>query len=168
MSCRMVGLYLIALLSTAILPMFAARATPIGWLTGEDSPVKQVDEGLIKEAQLQLLVSDTAAALEQIEQFTLHFGGRIALRQTWTSSQAGTKRLYATLILRIPSQSFEQALVSLRGMAVEVLDESISGEDVSERIADLQATQRWLFIQRERLTGLRGQAQSEGEKWLRA
>src|SRR5574341_1812786 len=90
---------------------------------------------VIKDATLELLVGDTDVALARVTQFTADVGGYIISSQTWYTS--GFK--FAELRLGIPSAEFERALNQLRGLAIQVVSENASGQDVSAEYVDLQS-----------------------------
>jgi hypothetical protein len=71
------------------------------------------------------------------------YGGFVA--STTTEGQTGRERR-GTLVLRVPSEHFEQALSDLHGLG-KVDGETVSGEDVTQEFVDLEA----------RLRNLRGQ-----------
>lgn len=52
----------------------------------------------------------------------------------------GENYKYATITIGVPVEQFERALSRLRGLAVKVLDETASGEDVTNQFVDLQST----------------------------
>ena len=90
---------------------------------------------VIKDAELELLVSDTDRANDQVTQMAADYGGYIISSQTWYSGPY----LYATLRLAVPSDSFETALNYLRHLGVSVLRENASGQDVTAEYVDLQS-----------------------------
>ena len=90
---------------------------------------------VIKDAEIELLVRDTDVGLAQVTQMTVDRGGYILSSQTWY--QDGFK--FASLRLGIPSAEFEKALNYLRGLALQIVRENASGQDVSAEYADLQS-----------------------------
>jgi len=89
---------------------------------------------VIKDAEMELLVRDTNIAIAQVTQMAADNGGYIISSQTWDSD--GYK--HATLRLGVPSSAFEQSLNFLRTLAVQVLKEATSGQDVTADYTDLQ------------------------------
>jgi len=83
---------------------------------------------------MELLVRDTNIAIAQVTQMAADNGGYIISSQTWDSD--GYK--HATLRLGVPSSAFEQSLNFLRTLAVQVLKEATSGQDVTADYTDLQ------------------------------
>ena len=90
---------------------------------------------IIKNGEITLLVTDTDRALDQATSVATDTGGYIVASKTWL--QDGFK--YATLTMGIPSDQFEVAQRRLRGLALEVQNDTASGQDVSQEYVDLQS-----------------------------
>jgi flagellar basal body-associated protein FliL len=98
------------------------------------SPYQQ-NRMIIKNGEMTLLVADTDRALDQATGVAVDSGGYIVSSKTWL--QDGFK--YATLTMGIPSDQFEVAQRRLRGLALEVQNDTASGQDVSQEYVDLQS-----------------------------
>ncbi len=90
---------------------------------------------IIKNGEMTLLVADTDRALDQATGIAVDSGGYIVSSKTWL--QDGHK--YASLTMGIPSDQFEAAQRRLRGLALEVQNDTASGQDVSQEYVDLQS-----------------------------
>lgn len=90
---------------------------------------------VIKDANLELLVKDPQASLDRVTQLTADVGGYIISSQTWY--QDGF--MFAQLRLGVPSAEFERTLTTLRKLALQVMREDASGQDVSAEYVDLQS-----------------------------
>jgi len=90
---------------------------------------------VIKDAELEVLVQSTDVAIAQVNQLTADYGGYIISTQSWYTD--GFK--HATLRLGIPSTSFETVLNQLRDIGLRVINETASGQDVSNEYVDLQS-----------------------------
>ena len=90
---------------------------------------------IIKNGEMALLVIDTDRALDQATGVAVDTGGYIVSSKTWV--QNGFK--YATLTMGVPSDQFETAQRRLRGLTVEVQNDTASGQDVSQEYVDLQS-----------------------------
>lgn len=113
---------------------------------------------IIKNAELQLLVEDTDVALDRTTQVADDLGGYIISSRIWYQSYYGENYKYATLTLGIPAEAFETSMRRLRGLAVRVLDENASGQDVTDQFVDLQSQLDNLLATRERVRGFLDQA----------
>lgn len=90
---------------------------------------------VIKNAEMELLVSNTDAALAQVTQLAADNGGYVLNSQTWYK---GNDK-YASVRLAVPSAQFENAMNYLRRLGLQVLRETASGQDVSADYVDLQS-----------------------------
>ncbi len=90
---------------------------------------------VIKDANLELVVDDVDIALAQITQLATDSGGYIISSQTWLVGESQN----ATLQLGVPSVRFEPMLNTLRTLAVQVVKETTSGQDVSAEYTDLRS-----------------------------
>ena len=103
--------------------------------TGVQASPYQQNRMIIKNGEMALLVADTDRALDQATGVAVDSGGYIVSSKTWL--QDGFK--YASLTMGIPSDQFEVAQRRLRGLALEVQNDTASGQDVSQEYVDLQS-----------------------------
>ncbi len=125
----------------------AAPAAPaIAPSTNGAAPIKAevaaqiADEArmVIRTAQLTLVVNDTQAAANAAQSAAVGLNGFV---QTSSVSNKGNLA-YANLVLKVPSDQFDNAMSQLRKLALEVRDERVSGQDVTAEYADLDAQMR--------------------------
>lgn len=90
---------------------------------------------VIRTANISLVVEDAADALNQVVTVVERRGGYVAESKQWL--EEGQHRASATL--RIPADQLSSALDDIRKKAIRVSSEGISGQDVSEEYADLDA-----------------------------
>ena len=105
-------------------------AQPGGNNSGRAAPIEQ---RIIKTGEVTLEVTSVAAATGSIRAITTELGGYVG------GSQAGTDTESATLTLRIPAASFDDALARLRDMDAEILAEATREQDVTSQVVDLRA-----------------------------
>ena len=100
----------------------------------------QVDRLVIRNATLSLVVADPAKP-KQIAALAASLGGFVVTSNTYQASvdAAGNKIMQANLTIRVPSAQLDAALAQMRGLAVEVRSESISGQDVTAEYTDLES-----------------------------
>ena len=103
--------------------------------TGAQASPYQQNRMIIKNGEMTLLVADTNRAIDQATGVAVDSGGYIVSSKTWL--QDGYK--YASLTMGIPSDQFEVAQRRLRGLALEVQNDTASGQDVSQEYVDLQS-----------------------------
>lgn len=91
---------------------------------------------IIRDASLELLVSDTEAAIKTITDMVESNGGWVVNSSVY-QYRADAKT--GNMTVRIPSDGFNSALEAVKGLAIGVSSESISGQDVTEEFVDLDA-----------------------------
>jgi hypothetical protein len=121
------------------------------------------DRMIIKNADVRLLVQDTDAAIDGINQAVGDIGGYIISQRVWYETHNDQNYKYATITMGVPVDEFEFALRRLRGLAVRVLDENASGEDVTTEYVDLQSRLKNLELTRDRIREFLDQAKTVDE-----
>lgn len=102
---------------------------------------------IIRNANLDIVVQDTEAVVDEIDAMAEELGGYV-IESNLNQYQEGMR---ARLRIRVPADSLDTALERIRELAVEVNNESISGQDVTEEYVDLQSRMRHLEATEERL-----------------
>ncbi len=121
----------------------------------------QVEERLIiRMGDLSLLVEDTEESLGKIEALALELGGFVINSNSWKVNEA----LHATIAIRVPAESFEEARRRIKEGALEVQSENTSAQDVTEEYVDLEARLTYLEETEGELRELLRSAQERGEK----
>jgi hypothetical protein len=110
-------------------------------------PVARAQRMIIKNAEMELLVSDADAALDSVTLIASEYGGYIISSHSWYEQE----HKYATVRLGVPVEEFENVLRRLRGLALRVLNEIASGEDVTDQYVDLQSRLTNLEATRDRI-----------------
>ncbi|MBI2332363.1 MAG: DUF4349 domain-containing protein, partial [Chloroflexi bacterium] len=132
--------------------------------TGSDENVAITTHLIIKSADLRLLVEDSDQAIDRVTQVVDDSGGYIISSRVWNQPHYDGKNYkYATITMGVPVESFERALNRLRGISLEVLDETASGEDVTDQYVDLQSQFTNLEATRERIKSFLEDAQNVDE-----
>lgn len=90
---------------------------------------------IIKNGEMTLLVADTDVALDRATAVAVETGGYIVSSKTWL--QDGFR--YAAITMGVPVDQFETAQRRLRTLAVQVTNDTASGQDVSDEYVDLQS-----------------------------
>ena len=118
---------------------------------------------VIKNAELDLLVDDTDNAIDRTAQIADDTGGYILSSRIWYQDWLGESYKYATITLSVPSDQFESAMRRLRMLAVQVVDENASGQDVTDEYVDLQSRLENLTATRDRIRTFLDQAKTVEE-----
>ena len=106
-----------------------------GGYAPSDVPVEPL---IVRNAYLDLVVRDTEAALDEINNVVDDLGGYVV--QLSVSQYGGAKR--GSVQLRVPAEKLDEALDAFRGLATEVQSEDVSAQDVTDEYVDLQSRLR--------------------------
>jgi hypothetical protein len=109
---------------------------------------------VIKTASLVLVVDSPEASLDAITALADRLGGFVVSSNIYENDygyERSTPGAYITI--RVPSESFDEALDDIRAEAIEVRSDNRSGQDVTAEYTDLQSRLRNL---RDAETMLRG------------
>ncbi len=147
-------------INPAAFPTSAAPAT--GQSANPGDPAGQVPL-IIKQGQVRLLVKNTDQAIDRLTQIVSDTHGYIISNRIWYEQAGAESYKYATYTIGVPVDAFETALRRLRSLAVKVVDETASGQDVSEEYTDLESRLRNLEATRDRIRSFLAQAQSVEE-----
>jgi len=102
---------------------------------GEEIPQPQiVDRMVIRESNLSLLVKDVATARDAIIEKAKGFGGYMVSSNTSNPGETPS----ATVIVRVAGDKLNTMLTDLRGMAIKVVSENLSGTDVTDQYVDVE------------------------------
>lgn len=143
-----------------------SSSLPVGpvYNTGADSSAAATTHMILKSAEIKLLVENTDNAIDRTTQVVGDSGGYIISSRVWYQPYYdGENYKYATITIGVPVQQFERTLSRLRGLAVQVLDETASGEDVTDQYVDLQSQLTNLEATRERIKSFLTDAKSVDE-----
>lgn len=118
-----------------------------GDFANEEQPMGAPQDGqvlerlVIKNAQLSLVVADTTASLASIANLAEGLGGFVVSSNTYQASldAAGNKLVYGNITIRVPAEKLNEVLTQLKGQAVEVRSENVSGQDVTAEYTDLES-----------------------------
>lgn len=141
-------------------------AGPIYEIAGEEGEnilVQNTTRKIIKNADMRLLVKDTDTAIDRTTQIVTDLGGYIVSSRTWYQDYYGNNLKYATITIGVPVEQFERALQRFRDIAMRVLDENASGEDVTDQYVDLQSQLQNLEATRARIQGFLKDAKTVDE-----
>jgi len=115
---------------------------------------------IIRTGDISLLVEDTEESLNKIEALALELGGFVVNSNSWKLND----QLQATITIRVPAESFDEARRRIKEGALEVQSENTSAQDVTEEYVDLEARLTYLEETEEELRELLDSARERGEK----
>ena len=96
-------------------------------------------------------------------EFVGDLGGYIVSSRTWVQAYYQFNLKYATLTIGLPVEQFERGLTRLRALSVQVMDETASGEDVTDQYVDLESQLTNLESTRERILSFLADAKTVDE-----
>lgn len=150
--------------ATAAAPAAAVTSVTYGVATGVSvSDVQTSNRKIIKNSVLTLQVRDTDVAIDGVTQITGDLGGYIISSRVWLDNSSGATLKYSTITLGIPVDQFEATLQRLRALSVKVIDETETGEDVTDQYVDLQSQLTNLEATRDRIRGFLDNAKTVDE-----
>ena len=117
-----------------------------------EQPAALADQRIIKTGEISLEVPNVTTALARVRAMALDLGGYVG------GSQSGTRDEAATLILRIPADTFEEALSRLHALDGDVVVEATKEQDVTSAVVDLEARLANLQASELQYRALLGQA----------
>ncbi len=82
---------------------------------------------IIRTVTMSIIVEDTDATLEAVRTLLGEYAGYVADSNRYLQNH----QPYATVTIRVPADTLDAALERLRGLAISVVSESSSGEDVT-------------------------------------
>lgn len=151
-------------------PYMSATSQPEGAVEGESlaaADALSMDEAradpgrkVIKNADMTMTVRDIPLSLGRIGSLAAQLGGYVTETR---HDQSGAGNGEALVAFAVPAERFEEALDRLRGMAVSVVQEQASGQDVSQAYVDLQSEIANLEATRARIRSFLDQAQTVEE-----
>jgi len=147
----------------AALPAPTMAAVEISNSTGDTTIVQNTNRKIIKNADVRLQVKNTDVAVSGTNQIVADLGGYIISSRVWYQDYYGNSLMYATITIGVPVDGFENALTRLRGLALKVVDETASGQDVTDQYVDLQSQLTNLEATRDRIKDFLKDAKSVEE-----
>jgi PKD repeat protein len=98
---------------------------------GEQSDSPDIQRMIVRTSNISLVVSD----MEKITKLAEDNQGYVVTSNQWKENET----ILGTITIRVPVGEFDNAMSTLRGMAVEVTSENTTSQDVTEDYVDLNA-----------------------------
>lgn len=110
--------------------------------------IKVQNQMVIYQADLQLRVKKFDQTVRILEEKVLKYGGYISESNV---SKEGNEQVSGSIKIRIPQKHFQAFLHDAESQAAEVLQRSITGQDVTEEYVDLESRLKSKRVVEERL-----------------
>lgn len=127
--------------------------------TGNGVEASSVERLVIKNASLGIAVLDPVASLDAIGKLAEEMGGfLVSSNMSKYMLSTGVEVPRGSITIRVPSEKLDEALVKIKAMAADpktgVLNESISGQDVTAEYTDSKSRLKNLVAAEEQLVEL--------------
>jgi len=93
---------------------------------------------IVRTGDMSLIVGDVVKTRDEIVQLAVRLGGWVVESNIYGEEEEKT----GYISIRVPADKFDQAITELRGLAVRVISESTSSQDITEEYVDLQSRLR--------------------------
>ena len=109
---------------------------------------------IVRTGDIRMVVDDIAITLEEITGIAEDSGGYVVTSNIWKEEE----RYVGIISIRAPTELFDSTMRTLRELAVEVVFDQTSSQDVTEEYIDLEAQLRNLEATEEQLLLIMQQA----------
>ncbi len=114
---------------------------------------------VIKNASLSIVVEEPGATLDAISDLAADLGGFVVSSNLYRMEvEGGLEVPQANITIRVPAEELDRALAYIKSGAGQVLNENISGQDVTQEYTDLESRLRNLENAEQQLTKIMEQA----------
>jgi hypothetical protein len=133
----------------------------VGSGSGVASIVPSQERMVIQNADLSIIVKDPEEKMNAVAALASELGGFVVsmnMYQTYASNGEQVPEAYITI--RVPAEKLDQALQQIKADAVEVTNESRSGQDVTQEYTDLASRLDALEAAEQELVAIMEQAKN--------
>ena len=99
-------------------------------------PAQSPERLIIRTGDLSIVVADTEATIAQISEMVAANGGWVVSSSLYQYSESAKT---GDITVRVPAEGFASAVEAIKGLALEVTNESSSGQDVTDEYVDLDS-----------------------------
>jgi hypothetical protein len=118
----------------------APAAEPV---SGFASPEEVIERLVIRNANLTIVVTDPSQSVDDISQMAQEMGGFVVSSNIYQSTFDDTVVAFrASITIRVPAERLDEALSQIKDEAMEIRNENISGQDVTQEYTDLKSQLR--------------------------
>lgn len=119
------------------------------------------DRKVIRTGQITVESGNTRQVMDQITVLVEGAGGYVASSQVDPTGE--NRQPSITITIRVPAEGLNTALASIRGMADQVISESIQSQDVTEEYVDIQSRLRNLNALETELLALLAEVREQSD-----
>lgn len=144
--------------------VFGAPSAELG--SSFASPEEVTERLVIRNANLTIVVTDPSQSVDDISQMAQEMGGFVVSSNIYQTTFDDTVVAFrASITIRVPAERLDEALSQIKDDAMEIRNENISGQDVTQEFTDLKSQLRNLEAAEEELLKIM-EASTEAEHVL--
>jgi len=128
---------------------FAEQGAPSN---GSGGLAASAERMIIENAEIAVVVSDVEARMAELQEMARGMGGHVVSSNLYKTYRNNIEAPEGTLVIRVPSGNLNDALANIKAGAVEVQNETRSGQDVTSQYVDLQSRLKNLEAAEAQLT----------------
>lgn len=114
---------------------------------------------VIKNASLSIVVEEPGATMDAISDLASEMGGFVVSSNLYRIQlDGGLEVPQANITIRVPVEKLDQVLEEIKSGAGQILNENISGQDVTQEYTDLESRLRNLENAEQQLTSIMEEA----------
>ncbi len=145
-------------------PAYSEETSDSAANPGQGSTASEVERIVIMNASLEVVVADPAGSMASITQMANDMGGFVVSSNLYkTRTDQGMEVPEANITVRVPAEQLNQAMAKIKAMVanpdIDILNENVSGEDVTREYTDLQSRLRNQEQKAEQLRKILDEAQ---------
>jgi len=106
-----------------------------GEIFQESAPITGIDRMVITETTMSVVVKDVSEAIKTAQQKAESLGGYMVNSHLSKPEEAAS----GSITIRVPEEKLTEALEAFRRVGLRVVDENVSGRDVTDQYVDLEA-----------------------------
>ena len=121
-----------------------------------ESTIIDAERIVIKNASLSIVIPDPSTAMQSIIELAEGMGGFVVNSNMYkTTTSQGLEVPIANITVRVPAEKLDRALIQIKDLVedpeIDILNEDISGQDVTSEVTDLESRLRNLEAAEEQL-----------------
>ena len=125
-------------------------------LTADTGEQWATERMIVRTGDMSLVVEDVPVAIDRITWMADGFEGYVVSSRVWKERE----RLAGSIAIRVPAEHFDDAMRTLRELAVDVTSDRTSSKDVTEEYVDLSAKLQNLEATEEQLLRIMEKAET--------
>jgi len=137
---------------------FAAEESARSSVSSDAAQQETQDRLVIENAELAIVVENPETRMAEIGDMARQMGGFVVSSNFYQDTSTGRELPQANIVIRVPSESLDDALAKIKEGALDVPRENRYGEDVTSQYVDLQAQLKAKQAAEEKLLEIMDQA----------